>query len=77
MALHFHFGSSSLGIAYCFQLPIEKTVFHRRDIKKRKIQIFVCFFPVGAPVNTAISVATLVLILIIQEELLPQGHAVV
>lgn len=33
------------------------------------------FFPVGAPVNTAISVAALVLILIIQEELLPQGRA--
>lgn len=31
MALHFHFGSSSLGTAYCFLLPIENTVFHRRN----------------------------------------------
>jgi len=53
-------------------------LFHRRDFKKRKIQISVCFFlPVETPVNTAYFVATLALILIIQEELLPQGHAVV
>lgn len=48
MAIHFHFGSSSLGIAYCFLLPIDKTVFHRRDFKKIKIQIFVWdFFLLG------------------------------
>lgn len=46
MALHFHFGSSSLGTAYCFLLPIEKTVFHRRNKKtpKNKPQIFLCYF---------------------------------
>lgn len=71
MALHFHFGSSSLGVAYCLLLPIGKIVFH--GILKYK---YMCgFFPVGAPVNSSISVATLVIILIVQEELLPEEHA--
>lgn len=52
MALHFHFGSSSLGTAYCFVLPIEKTVFHRRNLKKITHKYFCDIFPGEAPVNT-------------------------
>lgn len=36
MALHFHFGSSSPGIAYCLLLPSQKTVFCRRDLEEKK-----------------------------------------